>query len=176
MKTSLKIKITLAVILFTSFLFCHSAIAKSLYAITDHHASTLKAYKIIDDELEYQEDVNVVDYATGAVDVTIDSNLELLFITYEDAGKIVWANAKSLEQEGYIDLSGSPIYASELAGIVADEQKQRVYTVERGGYKLYICAWDNTEEKLVLMDPQDPNEPYSEGDPYITLTDLSCLR
>jgi len=34
----------------------NSAQAKSVYAITDHNASTLKAYEIQGDQLEYQED------------------------------------------------------------------------------------------------------------------------
>lgn len=146
--------------------------AKSVYAITDHHASTLRAYKIMGDQLEYQATVYVTNYASGAVDVTIDSNLELLFITYEDAGKIVWVNAKTLQQEGFIDLSGAPCYAGSLAGIVADEQKQRVHVVGRASNRLFILAWNVNQKKLMLMDPQDPNQPYSEGDPYVTLTDL----
>jgi len=173
METIKTTSVTLAVVALTCLTVTNSAIAKSAYAITDHHASTLKAYRIIDDELEYQEDVNVIDYATGAVDVTIDSNLELLFITYEDAGKIVWANAKTLQQEGYIDLSQPPYNADELAGIVADETKQRVYVVERDRDKLYILAWDNDKKELVLMDPNDPNQPYSQGDPYVVLEGLS---
>ena len=44
--------------------------AKSVYAITDHHASTLRAYDIQGDQLEYQADVEVTDYANGAVGVT----------------------------------------------------------------------------------------------------------
>ncbi len=147
--------------------------AKSLYAITDHHASTLKAYEIQDSNLAYQADVNVTAYATGAADVTIDSELELLFITYEDSPKIVWASAKSLEQQGVIDLRDIYPSAGQLAGIVADEQKQRVYVVERGGSKLYILAWDDDKKELVLMDPRDPNQPYESGTAYVTLTGLN---
>jgi len=44
--------------------------------------------------------------------------------------------------------------------------------VERASNKLYILAWNASQKKLILMDPQNPNEPYSQGDPYITLTDL----
>ena len=97
--------------------------AKSVYAITDHHSSTLRAYDIQGDQLEYQYDVEVTDYATGASDVTINSQLKRMFITYEGSAKIVWANAKTLMQEGYIDLGGAPCYASDFAGIVADELK-----------------------------------------------------
>lgn len=146
--------------------------AKSVYVITDHHASTLRAYKIVSDQIEYQADVDVTDYATGAVDVAIDSKLELLFITYEDAGKITWVNANTLQQEGFIDLSEPPCYAGNLAGIVADEQKQRVYVVGRASNRLFILAWNVNQKKLMLMDPQDPNQPYSQGDTYVTLTDL----
>jgi hypothetical protein len=101
----------------------NSAQAKTVYAITDHVNSTLRAYEIYGDQLKYQADVEVTDYATGAVDVTIDSQLELLFITYEKSAKIVWADAKTMEQKGFIDLGGAPYNASELAGIVEDEEK-----------------------------------------------------
>ena len=172
MKPSSQLIIALAIISFTSFLFCNSALAKSVYAITDHEASTLKAYKIIGDQLQYQANVDVTNYASGAVGISIDSNLKLLFITYENSGKIVWADARSLEQKGFIDLSSAPINATQLAGIVADEEKQRVYVVERQDDKLYILFWDEEQEKLILMNPDDPNQPYSSGDPYVTLTNL----
>ncbi|HIJ53266.1 MAG TPA: hypothetical protein HPP66_08950 [Planctomycetes bacterium] len=172
----MKLLINLIVIIIIGFVHCfvsiRSAEAKSVYSITDHHASTLRAYKIVSDQLEYQANVDVTNYASGAVDVTIDSNLELLFITYEDAGKIVWVNAKTLQQEGFIDLSGEPCYTGSLGGIVADEQKQRVYVVGRALNRLFILAWNVNQKKLMLMDPQDPNQPYSGGDPYVTLTDL----
>jgi len=72
--------------------------AKSVYAITDHHSSTLKAYDIQGDKLEYQADVEVADYANGAIGIAICSRLERIFVTYEDEGKIVWADSKTLKQ------------------------------------------------------------------------------
>ena len=54
-----------------------TAKAKSLYAITDHAASALRAYDIQNDQLRYQADGNVPNLGSGAVDVTIDSNLKL---------------------------------------------------------------------------------------------------
>jgi len=166
-----KIKVALMVVTIISFLAStNSAIAKSVYAITDHDASTLKAYKIQGNQL--QEQANV--YATNddAGGITIDSNLELLFITYEGSAKIVWINAKTLEQEGFIDLREIYSSAGELSGIVADETKQRVYVVERNLDKLYILAWNAGQKKLILMDPQNPNQPYTQGDPYVTLSSL----
>ena len=69
MKSSFQIRVILATISLTSFIFSNSALAKSVYAITDHQASTLKAYKIVGDQLQYQANVNVTDYAAGAVGV-----------------------------------------------------------------------------------------------------------
>jgi len=105
-----KIKMLLIIVAVTLCLAdVNSARAKSVYAITDHHAGALKAYKIQGNQLEYQANVEVTNYELGPVDVTVDSNLEILFITYEASAKIVWANAKTLEQEGFIDLSGAPL-------------------------------------------------------------------
>ncbi|MFQ6034261.1 MAG: hypothetical protein ACE5NM_00230 [Sedimentisphaerales bacterium] len=131
--------------------------AKSLYAITDHALSTLKSYDIHFEQLTYQADADVPNLGTGAVDVTIASDLKLLFITYAWSGIIVWVNAETLAQEGSIRIPG----AQDIAGVVVDEGKQRVYAVERWHDRLYICAWDADKEKLVLMDP-----------PYIILADL----
>lgn len=131
--------------------------AKSLYALTDHHASTLTVFHIQGYNLRYQAHVNVTKYATDAVGIAIDSNLKLLFITYESSSAIAWVNAETLAQEGFLTVPG----ASSLAGIVVDESKQRVYAVERDSNRLYTCEWDEDRESLVLLNP-----------PYVTLTDL----
>lgn len=161
-----------AILMIVQALGTGTAQGKSLYAITEHHISKMKAYKINGDQLAYQADVNVTNYATGAVGLAIDSNLHRLFITYEDAGKVVWANAKTLDQEGFIDIGEWYPSAGQLAGIVTDEAKQRIYVVERGGSKLYILAWNDYNKELVLMDPNDPNQPYNEGNAYAILINL----
>ena len=131
--------------------------AKSVYALTDHHAGTLTVYDIQGDKLKYQTHCSVTNYASDPAGIAIDSNLKLLFITYESSPVIVWINAETLEQEGFIKIDG----ISNFTGIVADEAKQRVYAVERDSNRLCICQWDNNQKKLVLIDS-----------PFITLTDL----
>lgn len=131
--------------------------AKSLYAITDHDTSTLKAYDIRGLQLVYQGTSDIPNYGTGAVGITIDSSLKLLFVTYANSPIIVWVNAETLAQEGSAIVPG----ATNLAGIVSDEGKQRLYAVERAGHTLHICAWDRDEERLVLADTR-----------HVTLTDL----
>jgi len=134
-----------------------TALAKSLYAVADHDTSTLKAYDIQGNQLEYQANSNITNYGTGAVDITIDSNLKLLFVTYANSPVIVWVNAETLAQEGSITVPG----ASNLAGIVADERRQKVYAVERASNILHICAWDRDKKSLVLAAPW-----------HVALTDL----
>ena len=145
---------------------------KSVYAITNHDNSTLKAYSIQGDQIQFQEDVQVIGYASGAVDVTCDSNSEQLFITYENSSSIFWANAKTLEQEGYIDLADFDPSAGGLAGVVADDTKNRIYVVVRETQHLYILSWNEDDEKLVLMDPENPSQPYTEGNAYVTLNSM----
>lgn len=131
---------------------CDSAEAKSVYAITDHNRGMLKVYKIEGDQLLK---CRIGAEFSSAVDVTVDSNLKLLFITFEENANIVWADAETIEQKGFITIAGS----SQLAGVVADETKQMVYALERGSNRLYICDWNDVEEKLELINT-------------VTLTDL----
>ncbi len=126
---------------------CSTAEAKYVYAITDHHATQLSVYEILGDQIEYWDTVDVADYALGASDVSIDSRLKRLFITYESYSGIVWANTETMEEEGSIDVANY-----NLAGIVADEIYHRVYAVERSSDTLYICEWYEPNEALVLID------------------------
>jgi hypothetical protein len=146
------VRMILVIVAIVCIVCINSAYAKkSVYAITEHVASTLKAYEIQGDQIEFQANVAVTDYAGGAVDVTIDSDLGLFFITYEGETMIVWADARTLEQQGYIELQDIYPSACPLAGIVADGTKNLVYTVEREKNKLYILAWDAQQEKEFLL-------------------------
>jgi hypothetical protein len=59
------IRIVSVFLTFVCVLSTSSAQAKTVYAITDHINSTLRAYDIQGDKLEYQTDVEVTDYAKG---------------------------------------------------------------------------------------------------------------
>jgi hypothetical protein len=118
---------------------CATAEAKTVYAITNHGSGTIKAYPIQGSQLGYP-------YAQaaiwgGAIDVTVDSQRKLLFLTIEDGG-IVCADANTLVQKG-------GLATADMAGIAADELRQRVYAVERGNNQLHIYTWDGNQ--LVSM-------------------------
>ena len=105
------------IIIITSI--CGPAEAKSVYAITEHDPATITAYQIQGSQLGPPYAQAVLGWS--AIDVTVDSQLKLLFLTFEGGG-IVCADANTLAQKGSLD-------TSEMAGIVADEAKQKVYSV-----------------------------------------------
>ena len=92
MKSSFQLKINLMVISFISFLFSNSALAKSVYAITDHQDSTLKAYKIVGDQLQYQADVNDI-RAESVVPVRLELDEIVVKELLEFLDKI-WVNGE----------------------------------------------------------------------------------
>ena len=161
---------------FLASVFAGQAEGKAVYAITDHHNNVLKTYDIQGDSIEYLANITVNNYGSGAADITLDGALDKLYITYEGPAKIVWADPGFLIQEGVLDLSTAPISAQPLAGVVASDVTHRVYAIERDGNKLYTCWWDNTNEELILMDPNDPSQPYDPSGPNYPYAELAGLN
>ena len=118
---------------------CPVAEARTVYAITEHSSGTIKAYRIQGSQLGSPYAQSALQ--GEALDITVDSQQKLLFLTLE-GGNIICADANTLAQKGSLT-------TPEMAGIVADEAKQKVYSVVRGGNQLYVCKWDG--DKLVLI-------------------------
>lgn len=138
--------------------------AKSVYVITDRD-STVNAYRIAGDQIQYQATAeDLPDNGLGAVGLALDPDSETLFVTYEQTdsqhpfNKIELINAKTMlvEQE-----PATAPGASNLAGIVFDQAKQKLYAVDRGTNKLFVYLWNPRAKTLIL-----------EGGTYKTLTDL----
>lgn len=139
--------------------FSSTSNAKSVYAIIDHgwrdvvpyHApAKIAAYRINADQIDLQK-TSTLDpnyYPTGSykgpVGLAIDSESEYMFVTHESlAGYgglegIQLINAKTMVDEGVIEVQGAP----DLAGIVFDNERRKVYAVERGTNKLFVLLWD----------------------------------
>jgi len=133
--------------------------AKSVYVITDHHGNTVKAYKIQGNQFEYQTDAkDLPNHGNGPVGIDIDPDSEFLFITYEDSDKITLLNAKTMIAEQ--DPVAAP-GATDLAGLVFDSTKQKLYTVKRQDNRLYAYLWDANTKILTL-----------EGGTYKTLENI----
>jgi len=104
--------------------------AKSVYVISDtqvpDETSEIQTYKIDGNDLSYQE--TYISDIWGAVGLTIDIDKEFLFVTFEYEDKIELVNAKTMQHVDTVIAPGAP----DLAGIVFDNERQKVYTVERG--------------------------------------------
>ena len=149
----MKVKGIIVFILMASFIGVAMAgivSAKSVYVIGDIAGSPtpIQAYDIqtAPNYLVYQTTHGVPRYAGGAVGLAIDTDSEILFITYENSNTIQLVDAKTMTDEG----STTAPNANNLAGIVVDQDKQKVYTVDRGTDNLYVYSWDATTKTLTL--------------------------
>lgn len=124
--------------------------AKSLYVIANiNQAPTpVQAYDIqpAPTYLVYQATYGVPYYGIGGVGLTIDTDSKMLFVTYESSNKIQLVDATTMTNKGTTTAPG----ASNLAGIVVDQDKQKVYTVDRNTNKLYIYSWNPSNTTLTL--------------------------
>jgi uncharacterized repeat protein (TIGR01451 family) len=126
------------------------ALAKSLYAIAGINANPtpIRAYNINPDgTLTYQAEYGVPSYAGGAVGLAIDTASETLFVTYEVSNIIQLVDARTMTGIGSATAPG----AYDLAGIVMDEAKKLLYTVDRYSSNLYVYRWDAAAKTLTLV-------------------------
>ena len=125
-----------------------SASPKSLYLVADHHGSPtpINAYDIGPGgfPLTYQATYNVTSHDLGASGLAMyddpngdgDFSDAQIFVTYESSNLVEVFNAVDLTP-----VPGTPITAagaSDLAGIVVDQEKELVYTVDRFTQNLYV--------------------------------------
>jgi uncharacterized repeat protein (TIGR01451 family) len=127
--------------------------AKSLYVIGNINASPtpILSYDIQDQNIAYQATHNIPRLGGGAVGITIDTDSSTLFVTYEFSGTIQLIDAENMSALGTAAAPG----ARNLAGIVVDQSKNKVYTVDRASNKLYVYTWNSWINKLTL----EPGSP-----------------
>ncbi len=122
---------------------------KSLYVITDLNAPTnipIDAYAIQGTGLLYQWTGTIPDRNGGAVGLGIDSVAEILFATFEVSGTLDIVDATNMNRIGQVTAPA----ATNLAGIVVDEGKQKLYAVDRGTNHLYSYKWHSGNQTLEL--------------------------
>jgi len=158
--------ITVAVFLITVVINPAYA-AKSVFIISSHGSNTAQAYAINGDQVTLQADVDISTYnpGAGAVGIAVWPDRELMFVTYEDSPMIVWASTKTLQKVGEFNTG-----VSNLAGIVVDEEKEKIYIVRRYSTELYVYLWDDVNDTIVAEYPNDPNYPTREYYPLQNTT------
>lgn len=126
------------------------AAAKSLYIIANINASPtpIRTYDIqsAPNHLVFQATQNVPAFAGGAVGLGLDSTSKKLFVTYEVSNVIQLLDATTFANLGTTTAPG----ASNLAGIVVDQGKNKVYTVDRETDRLYVYSWTAATNTLTL--------------------------
>ena len=131
--------------------------AKSVFAVASHSNSTVKAYLIDGDKIDYQATIKDTEsFGDGATGLCVWPSVERLFVTYEGSPTISWASTKTLKRDNDDEIEAPE---SNLAGIVADETFGVLYVVTRWGGHLYTYTFDEEEDTLVLVHPNDPAHP-----------------
>jgi len=124
--------------------------AKSLYMIADINAapSPIRTYDIqtAPNHLVLQAKQTIPSLAGGAVGLAIDTDAKKLFATYERSRVIQLVDATNFNVLGTTTAPG----ASNLAGIVVDQGKKKVYAVDRNTNHLYVYSWASDTNTLTL--------------------------
>ncbi len=144
-----------------------TATAKSLYVIADIKGSSadrtqpVQAYDIgVDGTLTFQAQHNIPHRMLGAVGMAIDADSGFVFVTYEAGNDIQLLEATTLTDAGTVQAPD----ALDLAGIVYNHKKGRLYCVDRTSSRLYRYDWDANAKTLT----------HAEGSPH-TLRNASAF-
>ena len=172
----LKISIRFALlVLFTIVIsFPRIADGASVYAIPKHFGKKLNSYAIWEGteagKLEYLSTYELS--YSWPVGVTIDTESNILFVTFESLKYIELIDARTFLKVDVLEVEE----ASNLAGVIldyVDPNTTYLYTVDRATNKLFVYDWDAEARELTLQRP-DPNDPDNPN--YPNETDYYTLR
>lgn len=135
--------------------------AKTVYAIPNHNEGYLNAYTVLEEPEGHIEFKDEYDINLGnPVDVTVDVESDILFITAEGSNEVELLNARTFQKIKRVEAEN----ATNLAGIVfsyIDQNTTHVFTIDRGSNKLFAYDWDAVDKTLtpIIPDPNDVNNP-----------------
>jgi len=145
--------IILIAVLIVIDIFPRSGQAKSLY-VAMHVNSSVKAYKIQGSNVQYQTSA----YYRDAIGLALDPDSWTIFTTAEWSKNINLLNAKTMVfEETPITIDGT----SSLSGIVFDQNKQKLYVVDRTTQHLFVYLWNNELKAL-----------FPESESYVLLSEV----
>ena len=148
----MKIKYLAVIVLTLLLVGAGTVSAKSLYVNGNLNAnSPISAYDIQGNNIVFQLTSTPTRY--GGAGLAMDTDSETLFVSFEGSGTFDIVNAKTLAKMGQVTAPS----AGNLAGIVVDQDKNKVYTVNRGYTYIYIYSWDASTKTLTL----DKTQPLS---------------
>ncbi len=138
---------------------------KSLYVITSINQGDvpIDAYEIDGGSMAYEETYDIVYRGWGAVGLALDNIDDVngyVMITYEMSPIIQVLDGKRMKPV----FSVTAPDATNLAGLVVDQDRSKIYTIDRSTNHLYVYSWDRDKQEL-------KNDKEGETPPYIELTD-----
>jgi uncharacterized repeat protein (TIGR01451 family) len=121
--------------------------AKSVFIISSHDDKLAEAFRIEGDGVSFQAMVDITTYnqGIGPVGIAVWPQKGLAFFTYESSPMIVWSSTNTLKKVSEFNTG-----VMNLAGIVVDTTKQKIYVVKRGTANLYVYSWDVAQGTIVL--------------------------
>ena len=126
--------------------------AASVYAITKHSDSLVKVYNVVGDQIELQL---VCDDFPGssAVDLALSSGSDTLFASYDGSATITMYNAKTMEDEGYINPPG------EISGMDFCESDQQLLAIaQQQGWIILTWKDDVINKVTKVIESKDPDK------------------
>jgi uncharacterized repeat protein (TIGR01451 family) len=135
-----------------------TAAAKSLYVIADKgtfgdSTNPVRAYDLgLGETPILQTQCDIPREMLGAIGMTIDSDAQCLFITYDTSNLVHIVDARTMINLG--TTAAAPEHAF-LAGIAYDHRKKRLYCAEVGTKTLHILDWEPQSGTLAPL-PTSP--------------------
>jgi uncharacterized repeat protein (TIGR01451 family) len=152
------VAITLVITLVMSIFSLGATVAsangvKSLYVIAsiNNSPTPIEAWSIQPSPtyVTYQASASVPYFAGGAVGLGLDTASETLFISYEFTNVIQLIDATTFADLGTTTAPG----ASDLAGIVMDQDNSLLYTIDRWTNSLYVYTFNPVTKVLTQVGP-----------------------
>jgi DNA-binding beta-propeller fold protein YncE len=124
---------------------------KTLFSI-DSHASpvAVRAYEIEGSVIKAPVTISEDLFGFGPVGAAVSEELGLLFVTYEAADIVPVFRCRTLLKVADVDTD-----VSNLAGIAADDSKDKIYILQRNTRNLYVYTWNETTDTLDLESQED---------------------
>jgi hypothetical protein len=117
---------------------------KSVYAISRHTTSTIKAFQITDDGLlETQYTGFLPNNGSGAIDLAVSDRDNILFASYDGANIIEAISTKTMERVTTLTISGG--IENEIAGLEYCRTYNLLLAAERYDTKIRILEFDPLE-------------------------------
>jgi len=118
---------------------------KSLFSVDSHHGPITRAYAIegttLRDPITLSEEL----YGIGPTGVAVSEKLGLMFMCYENDDTVSVFRCRTLLKVADVDTN---VY--NLAGIAADDVKDKIYILQRNTNNLYVYTWNEATKDLDL--------------------------